>query len=269
MPRFFEHLDDITTPYDHIYISPHIDDAALSCGGAIARHVAQNQQVLVVTLCTAAPPSDSSLSPFAQELHQRWGLPPDQAVQARLHEDVEALECLGVDGYWACFLDAIYRQPTAYHSNETLFGTVAPDDTWATELTALLQDLARRFPNAMFYAPLGVGNHVDHQITYAAALNLAREGSAVAFYEDFPYVYEQGVLEQRLVALGGVASFVPSILDIDATLARKISAIEAYASQIGTLFGDGQHMAYVVTTYAETLRPDVGTHGERLWLHRL
>jgi len=59
---------------------------------------------------------------------------------------------------------------------------------------------------------------------------------------------------------------VTSTIDIDATLMRKIGAIEAYASQIVSLFGDAETMRRTVVEYAEALRPDVGTYGERLWL---
>ncbi len=60
--------------------------------------------------------------------------------------------------------------------------------------------------------------------------------------------------------------FVSSTLDIDATLSRKIGAIAAYASQLGVLFGDAEQMSQLIKTYAEELRPEVGTYGERLWL---
>jgi LmbE family N-acetylglucosaminyl deacetylase len=113
-----------------------------------------------------------------------------------------------------------------------------------------------------------VGEHVDHQIAYTAARTLTNHHGSVAFYEDFPYVRRSGALEQRMTNLGGSHAFVPSVLAIDATLARKISAIEAYSSQIATLFGDTLTMTEAVTSYAEGLTPDAGIYGERLWLRR-
>lgn len=269
MPIHLASVNEIAVPYGHIYISPHLDDAALSCGGAIARHIANNQRVLVVTICTAAPPADAAFSPFVTQMHAAWGLEPHEAVTARLQEDIAALECLGADGLWLGLEDAIYRLPTVYTSNETLFAAVAPGDPLGGELSARLDELVQRCPEAMFYAPLGVGQHVDHQVAYAAAMELSRTGIAVAFYEDFPYVAAPGALEQRLAQLGGSGAFVPSVLNIDATLARKISSIEAYASQIDHVFGDIQQMTRQVTMYAEELRPDIGTYGERLWLRRV
>src|SRR5262245_42598457 len=86
--------------YDHIYLSPHLDDAVLSCGGSIARHSAAGARVLVVTICTAAPPPEGPFSDFAKETHNLWGLTADQGMHARLHEDSLAMEHLGADSMW-------------------------------------------------------------------------------------------------------------------------------------------------------------------------
>src|SRR5262249_20208859 len=155
-------LRQIHDNYDHIFLSPHLDDAALSCGGVIARHSAMGVRVLVVTVCTASSPGP--FSPFAQALHSRWNLDPARAVSARLYEDDLAMERLGADYYQVGQLDAIYRLPEAYASEETLFGIPAPDDPLLPALRQLISALRNRVPRAMFYAPLGVGNHVDHQL---------------------------------------------------------------------------------------------------------
>lgn len=257
-----EDVSEIRDVYGHVYLSPHLDDAVLSCGGAIARNSAANARVLVVTLCTAAPADGEPLSTFSRMMHRSWGLTAAEAVSARLHEDEMATERLGADSYWVGMRDAIYRRPDSYNTMPALFGVPASDDPLLPALHAFIGELRRRTPSATLYAPLGVGNHVDHQITHTAAGDSA--GATVAFYEDFPYVVKPGALDQRLQALK--SEFVTSTIDIDATLMRKIGAIEAYASQISSLFGDTETMRQMVTEYAEALRPDIGTYGERLWL---
>ena len=257
-----EDLRQIHNNYDHVYLSPHIDDAALSCGGAIARHSAEGAHVLVVTICTASPPAEGPFSSFAEKTHRDWGLAPGEVVSARLNEDDLAMERLGADTYRAGMLDAIYRLPEVYTNNDALYGTPASDDPLLPTIRQLIAALHGRVPRATFYAPLGVGDHVDHQIIYTAACESA--GPVIAFYEDFPYAARPGVLDQRLAALG--QRFVASIIDIDSTLTRKIGAIDAYASQLAGLFDDPEARTLVITQYAEELRPDVGTYGERLWL---
>jgi LmbE family N-acetylglucosaminyl deacetylase len=260
-----EDLRQIHDGYDHIYLSPHLDDAALSCGGAIARHANAGARVLVVTICTAAPPPDALFSDFATAVHQPWGLAPAEVISARLREDDLALARLDADTYRAGLLDAIYRRPDAYNSRDALFGTPAPDDALLYSTRQLIAALHDRVPRATFYAPLGVGNHVDHQIIHVAARDGA--GAVVAFYEDFPYMLWAGAFEQRMRAIG--QRFVASTIDIDSTLARKIGAISAYASQLSSLFEEPAAFAQIVTDYAENLRPESGTYGERVWLRNI
>ena len=54
-----------------IYISPHLDDAVLSCGGMIRQQVQQGERVQVWTVCAKENPYPQ-LSEFAQTLHDRW-----------------------------------------------------------------------------------------------------------------------------------------------------------------------------------------------------
>src|SRR5262245_18872318 len=154
-------LDQVQVGYDHIYLSPHLDDAALSCGGAIAAQRAAGQRVLVATLCTATPDPAMRFSDLALEFHRIWGLDPAEVVAARLREERRALEILDADSYWAGMLDAIYRYPEAYNTRGSLFNAPAPDDPLFPMLRQFIGDLRQRQPGATFYAPLGVGSHVD------------------------------------------------------------------------------------------------------------
>ncbi len=258
-------LDTLASHYDHIYLSPHLDDAALSCGGMLARQRAASDSVLVITVCSGVPPVDATFSSFAHHLHMRWNLPPHQAVQARIREDQVALDALGVDACWLGCLDAIYRQPDCYVDDPTLFGQVAPADPLARVLPQMLAGLVQRFPYARIYAPLAVGLHVDHQIVYTAACDLASQGRSVIFYEDFPYVCTPDATEQRLHALGGADRFASKAIVIDSTIEHKIRAIAAYTSQLDMLFGGAEPMARVVRAYAQMIAPRDAWYAERLW----
>jgi LmbE family N-acetylglucosaminyl deacetylase len=256
-----ENLDQIQAGYRHIYLSPHLDDAALSCGGGIAAQRAAGERVLVVTLCTAAPAPDMRFSDLALEFHRKWGLAPAEVVAARLREERRALEILDADSYWGGLFDAIYRYPQAYNTRGSLFNTPAPDDPLLPALRQLISGLRERAPDATFYAPLGVGSHVDHLITHSAAR--ATLGDALWFYEDLPYATRPGALDQRLAALAD--ELAPATIAIDATFERKLDAIKAYASQLGELFGGVDGMVRVMSEYARGLRAEGGADGERLW----
>ena len=256
-----EDLDQIQAGYDHIYLSPHLDDAALSCGGSIAAQRAAGERVLVVTFCTAAPVPDMQFSDLALEFHRKWGLEPAEVVAARLREERHALEILDADSYWAGLFDAIYRYPQAYNTRGSLFNTPAPDDPLLPALRQLVGGLRERAPGATFYAPLGAGSHVDHLIAHSAARMAL--GDALWFYEDLPYAARPGVLDQRLTALAD--ELTPRTIAIDATFDKKVDAVKIYASQMGELFGGEEGMVRVMREYMQGLRPEGGVYGERLW----
>jgi len=256
-----EDFNQIQAGYSYIYLSPHLDDAALSCGGAIAAQVGAGARPLVVTLCTAAPPPEGPFSALAQQFHADWNLTPDQAVAARLVEERLAMERLGCDYHWAGMLDAIYRYPTAYDRRDALFNAPAPDDPLFETLANFVGALRERFPDAAFYAPLGVGSHVDHLVTHGAIR--ATLGPAARFYEDLPYAVVPSAIDQRLGQLAGMVS--ATTIPIDATLAQKLHAIHAYVSQLKELFGGPEAMEQVMTDYAASLLPHGSRYGERIW----
>lgn len=91
-----------------IYLSPHLDDVALSCGGLVWEQSQAGEQVEVWTVCAGDPPP-GPLSPFAEELHRRWKTGPE-AAQPRREEDKRSLEFLGASPRHFPLPDCIYRR---------------------------------------------------------------------------------------------------------------------------------------------------------------
>ena len=238
-----------------LWISPHLDDAALSGGGAIASAVQAGLRQRVLTACTRAP-DPQTLSPLAAELHRRWGLAPGRVLAAREAEDRRALAVLGAEQRGLGLLDAVYRCPEHYRDLETLLGSPAPSDPLLNELRAALEPELRAWPQARIYAPLGVGGHVDHQQAFLLGLELAHAGREVRFYEDLPYVLRAGELERRMEGLG--VTLVPELVDVSAAIAAKIAAIAAYQSQLSSLFGSAEAMPAAVSSYARAVGREVG-----------
>jgi LmbE family N-acetylglucosaminyl deacetylase len=241
--------------YPHVYLSPHLDDAVLSCGGLIHRQVVTGQRPLVVTIFAGSPPPAEELSGFARFLHERDKNPG--LVAARLAEDQAALAVLGADYLRLAYPDCIYRgRPHAgeayYPSEEALFGAVhAAEAGLPDELAAALAELIPADAGVTLYAPLTVGNHVDHQLTFAAARILAGQGWKVRFYEDYPYIErEEGALEAALAARG-IAYWQPIAIPLDeGDLAAKIEAIACYRTQVDVLFGGIGAMPGRIRAYA-------------------
>ena len=244
--------------YDAIYLSPHLDDAALSCGGHIFQQTQAGQQVLIVTI-TAGDPAVSRVSEYAQSLHARWELLVD-AVAARRAEDLAANRILGADTLHWTAPDCIYRyHPESgapfYVSDPDIFGEVHPAER------GLVNDLARQMaqlPAAQrIYTPLTIGHHVDHQLTRAAA-ELCFGVQRLTYYEDYPYAEKPGALaavipdEQRDWA----ATVIPLA---EGDVLAKIEAIYAFKSQLSTFFDSRPHLEQRIRDFTKL----VG--GERVW----
>ncbi|HEV2235934.1 MAG TPA: PIG-L family deacetylase, partial [Ktedonobacterales bacterium] len=233
-----ESIEQISAQYRGIYLQPHFDDAALSCGGALGVQQMAGLRTLVITVFGGAPPAGTAISPFATQNLQRMGLSldPKEAVRQRREEDAAALELLGADTLWLDYPDAILRgTPPFYASEEALFGTVNSGDlNIDSELATLLPRIHELAPLAVIYAPLGIGHHVDHQLCCSAADRLAQRKVNVKFYEDFPYVSRSGALAARQKDLG--ISMEPEWVEISGVLRTKEEAIARYSSQVPQLF---------------------------------
>ena len=226
----------------HLYLSPHFDDAILSCGGLIARQTAAGERVVIANICAAAP-DFSNLSPFARFQHDRWfDLNPDaDPIVLRRAEDQAACAELGAEAVELSELDCIYRRNSAgewlYANEESLWGPLHPDDD-TTALVAALEPLLSNLAPDAIYAPLVVGNHVDHQWVRAIAEGWAQDGWPVYFYEDYPYVEQVEMLWQALnLPISGQWLRLPQALDSEQAQA-KIAAIAHYASQNVVLFNN-------------------------------
>ena len=244
-------MSDITGTYDLICLSPHLDDAALSCGGQLiaARH--HGLRTLVVTVCTAIPPVSAHYSDLAVEFHREWGLDEAQAVTTRLGEDRQAMAILGADDIWLGLDDAIYRMPQHYNSRETLFAMPHASDTLATQLTPTLTQLVHANPRATWLVPAGVGMHVDHLCVHAAAQAVI-PAPAIRYYEEVPYALNADVIATRRATLNPQLHDTP----MGAYLAAKIAAVNCYASQMAALFGDPLTMPAQLTTYHQHIGAD-------------
>lgn len=247
----------MATQFEAIYLSPHLDDAALSCGGQIAQATAAGAAVLIVTIM-AGDPSGGSASAYIDSLHTRWQLADDAAARRR-GEDERACALLGASFLHLSVPDCIYRlhpetSEPLYTSDADIFGDVHPSEA---PLVAQLAAAFAGLPAAhALYAPLTVGHHVDHLLVAAAAEQVW--GNALFYYEDYPYAQKSGAVESLLARQTG--PWRPQVIALDeAALQSKTEAIAAFQSQLSTFFTDRGDLNRQVRAYAA----QVG--GERVW----
>jgi LmbE family N-acetylglucosaminyl deacetylase len=185
-------------------------------------------------------------------------------LAVRRAEDSAAAAILGCRTRWLGFFDAIYRGQR-YAADSELFGELREVERG---LVPLIADEIRGLPEweagTSVYVPLGVGNHVDHQLTFAAGQLLAAQGIPVFAYEDCPYaMHTPAGVEQRLAMLAGQVGdsvLVPtgSVLD------RRIAAIAAYTTQVPVIFRFTDDMADTVAGHASRVGGAFGP-AERFW----
>lgn len=252
----------------HIYLSPHLDDGVLSCGGAIHRQRAAGEAVLVITLFSGDPPAGDSLSPFAQSQPAHQTAAPRPAALRRA-EDLAALTLLGARAHHLAFPDAIYRRlPNGawpYADLASLLGEVHPADPVTPE--ALAREVTAYLPGGerfVLYAPLAVGRHVDHQLVHRVARLLLDQGHDVVFYEDYPYAETPGATAAALAAAGAGGWAVETVALTTADLRAKVAALAYYHSQLAVLFGEPGAMPGRVWSFAVDCAPETGL-AERVW----
>jgi len=204
---------------------------------------AAGERVLVATVCGGLPSSEVS-SPLLDKIHRVRNFADGVAyVSARREEDRAAAAVLGAEIEWGPSLDAIYRRPADYFHSAALQGPAASGDTLLSEAVRMVNDLHRRFPQAKFYAPLGLVGHIDHRVVSTAA---RMAGGDICFYEEFP---------RGAVPRSGQAE----VISIGIHMNQRIAAVLCYRSQIRPLFGDEDAARAAITAQV------VSTGGERIW----
>jgi len=231
---------------DWIYLSPHLDDVALSLGGLIWEQVSAGQRVSIWTVCGGDPPP-GDFSPFAEALHERWAV-GCAAIAERRAEDIVSCRRLGAVYHHFDIPDCVYRKSSRtgaqlYDTEESLWIPVHSDEL---VLVNHISDLFRKkLPaDARLVCPLTLGNHVDHRLTRAAAENV---GVPLYFYADYPYVLDadrSGVTENLQST---VASISPGGM-----LAWQ-EAVAAHRSQISTFWGNLKEMKEAIQSYYENM----------------
>lgn len=188
--------DAVRQHYGHLYVSPHMDDAVLSCGGRIAMQVSRGEKVLVVTVFSGIDEKRAAST---------GALLPMGGIDQLKREDDAALERLGVDHLRLDYCDGAFRQrfPLMRYGLHLREARQSAD-----LLNAIRTDLERIRSSAScshLYVPLGIGQHIDHHLAFLIGDDLRKnpENTAtVTFYEDIPYVFIPRALSCRLKAIG-------------------------------------------------------------------
>jgi LmbE family N-acetylglucosaminyl deacetylase len=255
-----------------LVLSPHLDDAVISCGGLIAAARSAGRRVKVVTFFTRSP---GATVPLHLRVFARY--------EVRRAEDERALRLLGAEAEHLDFMERIFRDPPL-RGVGSVFKALPNSSENLPNLPAMIeaiQGLKARNPDAVILAPLGVGKHIDHVEVFLAALQVLLDdlpANRLWFYEDayalLPFARQQHFVTRRLawpplafsvhrslrvLLLESLFTWSTSGPTLESLLPpkahelewsvepvmivpyeeRKLAAVRAYSSQVSALGGDG------------------------------
>jgi LmbE family N-acetylglucosaminyl deacetylase len=261
----------------YLFISPHLDDVALSCGGYVRRLAAAGERVVIATVFTADVPAGTSLSWLMRRNHLAWRL-GDAPFTARRREDIVAVGKLGAQYVHLGLLDAMYRRDAVgrlLYTKNSVRVPVQLDD-WKNHEPIVRQRLqevmrAHAGDGIQVFCPLTAGEHLDHIITRRAVETLC-EPQRISYYEDYPYADQPGAVQARLSLNGRVENWQSVTIELTSMeIEARIAAVACYVSQVPGSFPSTlerwQEIARarlpVVGRYVDW-PPDLGASRERM-----
>ena len=227
----------------YLFVSPHLDDAVLSCGGWIS-YLADKAEVTVASVFTNAHNSPSSLS--IRRFLKECGYNDSEKLFAdRRMEDKLANNLMGVKTIHLGFLDGLYRlKPQTI----PILSDILPDSRFVYPIFSwqlkrgkvsnhdkqLIDEVGRRVknligPRTIIFAPAAVGYHLDHQIVRMACEQKFPE---TIFWSDFPYNVWNRQFSSDLIKRGYRK------YEWRKNLEQKVELIKIYKTQVNLLFPD-------------------------------
>ncbi len=245
-----------------LFISPHLDDAVLACGGYMHRLARQGAKLVIVSAVTAEDTSHLPPSWLARRNLAAWGL-QERVFAVRCEEEASAARTVGAEVVHLGFLDCVYRrdrrgQPLYRKDVRGVpvdpFDWEAFDPALQSALGNVLEQQSCGDGVVRIVCPLAVGGHVDHILVRHAVEATTRPDERI-YYEDCPY-------SLRMEAgLKTVEQLTPCIIPVsEEDMEARLKACACYRSQIPGLFPSRLDMLIEILQarlliVAETLPP--------------
>ncbi|MEZ0490920.1 PIG-L family deacetylase [Kineococcus sp. TBRC 1896] len=229
-----------------IFLSPHLDDAALSCGNLLLALTGAAETIVATAFTGSGPASTLSARAFVRQCGAGSA---EQLYVARREEDALALESAGSQWVHGGLPEALFRRraprrgtgllrrlvPELGHVYPTYrlhvaSGQVSRRDEATVRAVEEFVERVRSSGPAVLVAPLGIGSHVDHVLVRDVA---AGTGAAVVYYADVPYALRAAPDAAFLRRHHLVRVVVP------AGAFPKRDLVERYGTQARALFPQG------------------------------
>ncbi len=238
-----------TSPGPVVVLSPHLDDAALSCFAVLSR---QGATTTVVTVFAGVPEPGTTGAWDASHGVAR----SDEHMAERVADDLDVMAGLGARAVHLPLLDLQYR---------------------TSRLTprSLARRLEQHVEGADVYAPAGFGGHPDHVLVRDAALRAFAGMASLRLYADLPYAaYDgwpldcrDGSCQRRLRGVLSTVASRPRVAGCEhealtpETASAKLRCLAKYRSQFPLLDGPSEDVRRRAVDRFEArwvIGPDVG-----------
>ena len=228
-------LNNIIKYDSFLFLSPHLDDAILSCGLLMERLKTLKKKIKVISVFTRA--GDKTFTPQAKNFLANSGYKDANILFAeRKKEDKLAIRYFKADYQHLDFVDAAWRESgdggVIYkNENEQFSGEISKLDTGITN--KIIQKISLEIPRnkkTICLVPIGIGGHADHVIIRSLARNLKLP---VLYWSDFPYNTNDKAVKRLLSERGEFERFL--VIKVPKKT-KKYKAIKFYRSQLSILF---------------------------------
>lgn len=224
-----------------LILSPHLDDAVLSCGDLIDKYVKKNYNVDILTIFSKNV-DDSKLSDAAKIFHSNCFIRHD-AMEYRKQEDKNAGMFLKCNNFYLDFKECLYRRDKKgflYPNLNNIYHLESKrEQKNLDKLIKKLKKLINDYDTVI--APLGLGNHADHLIVNYAINCLRNEiKGQLLFYEEVAYVCYY-YRDNKISNWGSNMKY--KLIEVcDSNFDKKINAILLYRSQLNILWNNYNQM---------------------------
>jgi LmbE family N-acetylglucosaminyl deacetylase len=218
------------------FLSPHLDDAVLSCGNLMEILNDNHKQITVISIFTSSG-TGIEVTPQARYFLEKTGHSRLAAklFSARKIEDKHALAMYGASFVHLDYIDAAFRltpdntAPLYRTEKQQFSGIISSSDYKLVDAIAqaVVSFAGDNAHNTMLLSPIGFGGHADHVISRMAGL---KTGLECVHWADYPYV-------------SSIRSDLNAHMILSAELLKKklkVQAISCYKTQLHLLFPSGQ-----------------------------
>jgi LmbE family N-acetylglucosaminyl deacetylase len=221
-------------------IEPHMDDAALSVGGTMRLRCTEREFLIVAVASTGCYTSyfDRNRDYFNVKTISQLRKAESSLVARYLggcHFTLDKVESSLRYRNFQWTLDWYQAHAEAIKA----FRHHSPGERELEEWTSAIAEAISKLGPEEIWMPLGVGQHVDHQLVRHACLNIMRsraelaKGREIKFFQDVPYaaMYPSHTADLVAVLREAGANLAEDSVDIPDAMPHKLQLLSIFASQ--------------------------------------